>query len=160
MADFTPKDLDKLIEKMSKMDASPDKGDMTQSKEFQALEKAVQDVEKNIKEETDILKEDAQHNKVANNLQIAKEVLTFTSERKARKEAHAAAKGTRKALDYLQTETAQTKKHNRRAAQSRRFIESQNKAILEILEKRGAGGGPGPGGGGAGGSGGAASAGG
>ena len=158
MADFTPKDLDKLIERMSKMDASPDKGDMTQSKEFKSLEKAVQDVEKNIKEETDILKDDAQHNKNANNLQIAKEVLTFTSERKARKEAHQAAKGTRKALDYLQKETAVTKKHNRRAAQSRRFIESQNKAILEILDKRGAGGGPGgpggPGGGGAGGSGG------
>ena len=51
MADFTPRDLDKLIERMSKMDASPDKGDMTQSKEFQSLEKAVQDVEKNIKEE-------------------------------------------------------------------------------------------------------------
>ena len=155
MADFTPRDLDKLIERMSKMDASPDKGDMTQSKEFQSLEKAVQDVEKNIKEETDILKDDAQHNKNANNLQIAKEVLTFTSERKARKKASEAAKGTEKALDYLQSETAATKKHNRRAAQSRRFIESQNKAILEILEKRGAGGGPGgPGGGGAGGSGG------
>ena len=147
MADFTPKDLDKLIERMSKMDASPDKGDMTQSKEFQSLEKAVQDVEKNIKEETDILKEDAQHNKVANNLQIAKEVLTFTSERKARKKATEAAKLTDQALDYLQAETKATKKHNRRAAQSRRFIESQNKAILEILEKRGAGGGPGgPGG--------------
>ena len=158
MADFTPKDLDKLIERMSKMDASPDKGDMTQSKEFQSLEKAVQDVEKNIKEETDILKEDAQHNKVANNLQIAKEVLTFTSERKARKKADEAAKGTSNALKYLENETKATKKHNRRAAQSRRFIESQNKAIVEILEKRGPGGGPGGGGaegsGGAGGSGG------
>ena len=136
MADFTPKDLDKLIERMSKMDASPDKGDMTQSKEFKSLEKAVQDVEKNIKEETDILKEDAQHNKVANNLQIAKEVLTFTSERKARKEAHTAAKGVDKALKYLQDETKVTKKHNRRAAQSRRFIEKQNKGILAILEKK------------------------
>ena len=100
MADFTPKDLDKLIERMSKMDASPDKGDMTQSKEFQSLEKAVQDVEKNIKEETNVLKEDAQHNKNANNLQIAKEVLTFTSERKARKKADEAAKGTSNALKY------------------------------------------------------------
>ena len=88
MADFTPKDLDKLLEKMSKMDASPDRGDMSNAKEFVALEKAVQDVEKNITAETEVLKEDAAHNKVANNLQIAKEVLTFTSERKARKEAH------------------------------------------------------------------------
>ena len=29
MADFTPKDLDKLLEKMSKMDSSPDRGDMS-----------------------------------------------------------------------------------------------------------------------------------
>ena len=152
MADFTPKDLDKLLEKMSKMDASPDRGDMSNAKEFVALEKAVQDVEKNITAETEVLKEDAAHNKVANNLQIAKEVLTFTSERKARKEAHTAVKKTDEALKYLKDETDATKKHNRRAAQSRRFIEKQNKGILAILEKKNFGGGTG--GGGAGGSGG------
>ena len=32
MADFTPKDLDKLLEKMSKMDSSPDRGDMSNAK--------------------------------------------------------------------------------------------------------------------------------
>ena len=87
---------------------------------------------------------------VANNLQIAKEVLTFTSERKARKEAHTAVKKTDEALKYLKDETDATKKHNRRAAQSRRFIEKQNKGILAILEKKNFGGGTGGGGQGAG----------
>ena len=142
MPKFGEKDLDKLLDKMSKMDPDPDKGAIGDSKEYTALEQAIQDLESEAKGERKELADMAKQNNVANNLQIAKEVVTFKRERDA-------AKKIDKNLDILRINTQGQKKHNKRAAQSRHFIEKQNTGILKILKSMNQrGGGAGPGGGG------------
>jgi hypothetical protein len=111
--------LTDLIDKLKTTDARDKSGgfgvgvnDVTNSGDFKELTALVEENHGIITEDTDILKKDATTNKVANQLQIAKEIINITQQKTAK------------------VFFDQQRKHNQGAKYSRIRIEDQNAQII------------------------------
>ena len=117
--------IEEILKQMMELD--PKESDIAQSSEMKELEKALHERHDDTAADTAQLKEDAQSNKKANALQIAKEVVMFNSERKSQER-------TKLSLEKLKEDNAGQRKHNTGAKVARELILEQNQQILKRLD--------------------------
>ena len=117
--------IEEILKQMKELD--PKESDIAQSSEMKELEKALHERHDDTAADTAQLKEDAQSNKKANALQIAKEVVMFNSERKSQER-------TKLSLEKLKEDNAGQRKHNTGAKVARELILEQNQQILKRLD--------------------------
>lgn len=122
---MSDKKIEEILAKMKELD--PKESDIAQSSEMKELEQALHERHDDTAADTSQLKDDAQSNKKANALQIAKEVIMFNVERKDRAKTAAVEK-------QLIDDNKKQRKHNTGAKVARELILEQNQQIIKKLD--------------------------